>query len=482
MQKTSLITLLKSLSPEEIKEFGYFVQSPFFNRNNGLIRLYDYLKKVYPEFKEKEIKKEHVYMAIFDKAEYNDGFMRVLISNLSKLLKDYLTFINYKKRPSRSKLSLLNELNLRKLAKEFKTVQKETEKTLKELPDTDMWYYHDKALLEDNNYYYNTWAGKQKSSKSNKEKMLKNIMDNFTRFYLISSLTMYRLVLHINNYNKLNVDLKFTEEVIKLLEKTQDDFADTPIINIYLYEIMLLSKGELKYFEKLKTMFIQSSDRFTYSENYSLLNILQKFSNVQILKGKFRFEKEKFHLFKNAVKKNILKYPFADHIEGNLFFSIVNAALKVKEINWAGDFIIEQKKFLSNGNKDTFLNLSLGIYYFERNELDKSKQAIQSIKTNNYDTLFILKILQMKIFFMEDNYIQAELVMDSFRHLLNKSDKDYSPIIQDSYKNFLKTYSWLIKAKEKDKTDLALKVLVELRKNKTVQEYQWLKLNAESIK
>jgi hypothetical protein len=481
MYKSSLIRLLRSLNEEEVKEFGYFVRSPFFNRNQGLIKLYDYVKDQYPEFEENKLNRKNVYTTVFDKVKYNDGFMRVLISNLSKLLKDYLSYKNYKKRPIRTNINLLNELNLRNLAKEFRSVLNETEKSLRHLSDTDMWYYHDKALLEDNKYYFNSWSGNKKSGNINKEKMLNNIMDNFTRFYLLSSLTMYRVVLHINNYNKLNVDLKFTEEVLKLLEKKQDDFNDAPIINILLNEIMLLSNGSRKYYEKLKVRFIKSSEGFIYNEIYSLLNILQKFSTVQVLKGKFIYEKERFFLYKTAVLKNMLKHPFSDYIEGQLFFSIVIAALTVKEYDWTWKFINEQKRYLSTDSADTFLKLSIGYYYFERNEYNRAKQAVQGIKTKSYDILFSVKILMMKIYYSEENYEQAELLIDSFRHLLNRSENSYAPILQESYSNFLKCYAWLIKAKEKRRTEFSEKVLIELKKNKTVLEFHWLKKNAEII-
>ena len=96
MIKSNLVELLRSFSLHEIKEFGEYVHSPFFNKNQSVMKLYDYIRKQYPEFRSEKLKKEFVFNALFPRAEYNDGFMRTLIFLLTQNAEQYLSHINYK--------------------------------------------------------------------------------------------------------------------------------------------------------------------------------------------------------------------------------------------------------------------------------------------------------------------------------------------------------------------------------------------------
>ena len=98
MLKTNLISILEKFDAKEIKEFSEFIRSPFFNKNFNVIRLYEYIKKQYPDFNEDKLDKMYVYKRLFNKGPYNDGFMRTTMFNLGKLAEEYLKYKNFKKK------------------------------------------------------------------------------------------------------------------------------------------------------------------------------------------------------------------------------------------------------------------------------------------------------------------------------------------------------------------------------------------------
>ena len=97
MLKSNLLEILRNFSNTELKDFGEYVRSPFFNKNVSTIKLYDYLRKFSPDFDDKKLEKEYTYNKIFAGAHYNDGFMRTIMFNLSKLAEDYLAYSKFKK-------------------------------------------------------------------------------------------------------------------------------------------------------------------------------------------------------------------------------------------------------------------------------------------------------------------------------------------------------------------------------------------------
>lgn len=57
MRNTALINTLRTFSKQEIKEFGLFIQSPFNNTNQSVIKMYRQIKILYPDFDEKYLDK-----------------------------------------------------------------------------------------------------------------------------------------------------------------------------------------------------------------------------------------------------------------------------------------------------------------------------------------------------------------------------------------------------------------------------------------
>ncbi len=118
MIKSSLLEILGSFSLKEYRDFGEFVASPFFNKNEAVVKLYDYIRLHFPDLSGAAFEKESVFASIFPNVEYNDGFMRTIMFNLTQLAEDFLAYSNFKNRGVHETLHLVNELNNRVLDKQ----------------------------------------------------------------------------------------------------------------------------------------------------------------------------------------------------------------------------------------------------------------------------------------------------------------------------------------------------------------------------
>jgi hypothetical protein len=121
MKKSKVIDVLKTFLPDELKRFKEFVYSSFHNRNKNVIKLFDLLKKYHPEFESEKLEKEKIYKKFFPEKQYNDVVIRILISDLLKLSEEFLSYINFQKKPLEEIKYLLNELKERKLDSLHKT-------------------------------------------------------------------------------------------------------------------------------------------------------------------------------------------------------------------------------------------------------------------------------------------------------------------------------------------------------------------------
>ena len=87
MQNSHIFQLLKTLSRKEINKLPEFINSPLCSisdvRGNHktisrqkINLLYDYLKKYYPDFSNRNLNKEAVFAGVFPDEKYNDKKLR----------------------------------------------------------------------------------------------------------------------------------------------------------------------------------------------------------------------------------------------------------------------------------------------------------------------------------------------------------------------------------------------------------------------
>ena len=61
MTDTKLITLLKKLTPDEMRDLEKYIASPYFSKSRDLNPLFSILKKLYPDFSGKDLNNEYLF-------------------------------------------------------------------------------------------------------------------------------------------------------------------------------------------------------------------------------------------------------------------------------------------------------------------------------------------------------------------------------------------------------------------------------------
>ena len=105
MEKSRLNSVFETLSNKELKELRKFVRSPYFNKQEILGPFLDYLveskssTQVVPT-------KEKVFQKLFPQQKYNDVKVRLLMSDLHKLIENFLICQNTFSHPVHNKIQL----------------------------------------------------------------------------------------------------------------------------------------------------------------------------------------------------------------------------------------------------------------------------------------------------------------------------------------------------------------------------------------
>ena len=95
--KSKLVSILRTISSKELKYFEEYILSPFFNKNEKVIALFSVIKKFHPEFPEDKVGLEQIFVKVFPKEKIDEQKLRYVMTDLTKLLEDFLAYIEFDK-------------------------------------------------------------------------------------------------------------------------------------------------------------------------------------------------------------------------------------------------------------------------------------------------------------------------------------------------------------------------------------------------
>ena len=136
IRESKLIELLRGINPAEYKRFGDFVLSPFHNKSENQVKLYEYLKKYSQDFSKCAITNEEISRYVYKDKKLNPVKVRSMVSDFVRLIEQYFVYSQFETYEIFKKVLLLNELNNRDQPKNFKSVLQETMKKQSEEDET----------------------------------------------------------------------------------------------------------------------------------------------------------------------------------------------------------------------------------------------------------------------------------------------------------------------------------------------------------
>lgn len=470
MKKSLLIELLCSLNAKEMKAFGEFVHSPFFNKNEGVAKLYDYLRKEYPDFDAQRIEKKFIYRKIFPNVEFNDGFMRTLMFNLSALAEDYLSYLKYKNSYFFDKNLLLHELNDRGLNRMFERNIKTITKKLSDEKVKDADYFYNKYCIEYEYFHYHVRTNLDKIEKIVKKRDADDMVKQLTYFYLINIMNHYIYLLNVMELYQFSFDTEIFYELVKILRAEQ--YKDIPPVYICYNVLMLFLKADdTSYFYKTKELLEKHRDELEKDQVRNVYLNLKNYCKRRIQKGDNSFIEQLFEIYKTEIAEKI--YPLQNEMSFRYYTDIVETALKLKEFNWAREFIENYRHELPPDSEENTYNYALGLYEFAAKNFVKSLEILSKVKYNDVYHKMKYRGLILMIYY-ELNYDDLLLShLDAFNHFLI-NDNLITEERKEYYSNFNKFVKSLSGLKDKFKEDELNCLKEKIVHSEKVYNKEWL--------
>lgn len=495
MVDTLFTDMLKTFDEDEMRSFGKFIRSPYFNESLVMVKLFESIKKYYPGFTNRNFTKQKLFRKLYPQKKYNDDTMRKHLSDMQKLGEEFLAHFYLDKNPFTKKLYVVEKLDNKNLTGLF----------ARRLRELEAEYIHTESLSEEyfersfsisTKKWNNLIGGGEAGQYSKHNDVIDTHLQRLGYFLtaaLLNLLKMNQDTISIARFYSLDDSKAVTTQLMQhlnikaLLENYKQLLPDFyPIVMIYYYNYIILSGTEddndENYFS-LKALIVENSASFTLHERKIHYLYLENGCLAKIRKGRSDFKNELHEIYNAMLKDKLYVYRESDHMTTSRFIKIAQNALDIKQYKWTEDFINAYSAELPDEVKKDVRNYSLAQLNFSKGNFDKAIEYASLVKLLTFNINFQSKILKLKACYEMKYFDEILYQLNSYTKTLN-ADIVSPEQAKNNFIAFMRMLGKIVRYSIKDEKS-GQKIVTLTRELQTIQniyEKQWLIDKFEMLK
>lgn len=476
MIKSKIVDFLEKFSEEEFKEFGKFVNSPYFNVNRKLITAYNYFKMHFGDFSNKDFSKEGLYLAVFPGTGYRDTETRKLLSGLTKLAEGYLCQNEYDNNEFEKNINLTGKLLSKDLVGN-------AEKIIKQLEDKT-----EKEKINGQHYFYDLMKIqiKKKTIELKKESfqsgdLIEDKINSYLLNYFISFSTKIVQNIKAKQYYNLIpeepilpkffsfIDL---DRYIDWLEETKYEYSEILIMNLCIIKCVNNSYDKPVY-NKFKELLLHNNTKLSHFELNNLFTCLQGIQIKRIRENDAEALKELFEVNNLILEHEAYAFYPGGSMPYSVYVTMITIGINSKEFDWVNSFIKKYTPLLQEKHRENLYNYAMAELTYCTASTSKALEYTSKIEFEGFFLKHEVNLLKLKIYYDEDDFISIYYQLDSYKKLI-EGNRFIGEQQYDIYSGFIKVFSELVKIKEnKDKASADI-LFSKTQKLTNVQNKDWL--------
>jgi hypothetical protein len=473
IENSKLCVLLETFTSKEISLFYDFISSPFNNKNKIHTTIVKELLKIHPNYSEIDKK-------TLEKKTQSNNLVRDM-SLVMKLAERFLVICHVKDNKLLSDFTKISELNKRALGK---LTQGSIKSFKSGLQNTKIKSF--------NELLYNYLVDEEIDTAYNRDEALPYSQallekaESLDVFYVFNKLKIYTEMQMRERIMNVSYEKTFFDEIKTFIDDHPDLLEKHPSLQIYLMLIELLKEKVsrtqyVKYFS-----FIKEYISFTPTGEAS--NFIQHAINhcIKMTNTGHNYLPELFDAMKFQVEEGLLVVE--GFVHDRSYKNIIEVALRVKEQDWAENFLETHIKFITNEDREMIYNCNKASILLFKKEY---KAALRSLTFVNFKNVFYdmySRSLMIKIYFETNDTISVETSVNNYKSFL-KREKSLADIQRSMYQNFIKYASCLTRIKDKINSYSEefvagkLRTLqLEIQQEKYIADKIWLMKQVDELK
>lgn len=438
-----MLDLYSRLTSKEVKDFGNYLKSPFFNKNKDLIKIYDYLGKIRLNY----ITDIGFEEKLLQDLKFNNEKKR-LIREFRVLIEQFLIYKQFEADENTRMMYELKALHEKNELKYYKRKLNEFIKKFDNKHKRDENYYSNRVLIE-GDYYYLTINDHLFDYPEILDRKRDNIIYNF--YFML--LHCYNDMLFHQRYAGKNFGLKFPylNEIISDIRSNLSQIkSEHPNIYVIYLTILISQKidlgentGEL---EKEYVSYLEKNiQKFDNSQLYHYYLYLLNYYWDLVHIGKLEYREKIFQIYKYAEINNFIF--LNNKVDAENLSTIVSAATTTNNIEWAEYFIQKYKSLADLETSKDFLNLIYARIHYLKKDYKKSLHHLSQVGSKIPDNFINAKIFFCKIYYENKDFNGIEIELENLRKF-GERNKKINERFKDAIDNFGKYMKGLLRTNE----------------------------------
>jgi len=464
MYSSKLVDVFYTLSKKQLRALRKFVRSPYHNKRQDVIDLFDLMYKT-PLDNRIALRKEKVFPKLFGKEPYSADKVDYVMSFLFKVIEEFLIHQQATNHSTKAKMLLADSYLDLGLPKHFQQTLKLAEKELEKNSLRDIRYYEQSFSMESQNL--NFLSKSQRNTSIN----LQEVSTKLELRFLAQKLKQTCLMLARQAVYKRQYDFGLLDVLLPYIE-THPNILEHKAISIYYYYYQAVTnqtEDEL-YFQKFKSIFLESNNVFNKKEFQDIYIAAVNYCIKKVNIGQPEYQQELFEFYNAGLEFSIL-FDANNNLSPFTFSNIVKLALRLHKLDWTAEFIEKYKHQVEERYHGTYIHDAYSMLYFSQGKYQETMIRLQQL---NSEELFITlnsKVLLCKVYYHLEEYDVLESFLNSFMVFLRR--KDILAYHRDIYKSFIRFTQKLINLPPFNKAE-RVKLRADIEGTQKLLEKNWL--------
>lgn len=469
MRDSKLVKLLSGFSGKELKQLKLMADSPYFNNQESVRSLVDFLLLYAPGFNHPKVDYPWAYRHIFGSRPIQSDPQTAVAKVMSKLMllvKEFIVQEELAQQPEQKVLYQVQFFNRRALVDYIPRLLEEGDDLLESNPYRNEYYFRHRLLLESE---WSTFLN-MVHDKSNPDYNLGKQNRALDTYYAVSKLQMFCFAK--NAELRINVEFDYSQKPQFLEWIQRSGLLDDAHIRIWYLAFCLLNEPGAAHFQDLKAAIRQLEGKLSPPNLRILYSYLANTARV-VFSDRQTYFGALFDLYKEQLDLNIL------HVNGYLspvmLRNVTIVGLKRREFDWVQHFLEENAERIvpTYLEREDIITLCKAYLHFEKKEFHR---ALELINTLRYESLFTKmdeRRMRLMCYFEMHMIGPLDDLVNSFRKFLTDHKKGIPPNYLEENRLFIhfihKLASANLKIRENRQT-----LADEIRQVPMLPEKEWL--------
>jgi len=426
-----LAKLFTALSKAEMKQLQKAIDSPIFNTNPRVVRLFNILRPAHPHLDNELITRKKIFKKVFPETMFSDHKLRKLYSEFTKIIERFLIFQAVEKNNFHRQKTLAEIYQKRDLNQLFNRVTNELLGQLNSQEKQSTKLYGRQLEILSMKYYHPS------HNKYNLEdSTLLKTMSHLDNLFILSKLRLSVALKSREQVLNEKHDIKLLDAILGIPEASLQ--TKNPLIVLYLQAYKLSFKTPPVNFCKFEEQLFAQISNFEPTDQQTLFFSGLNYTIRQSNKAPVNFAPKTFQWYQFGDKQGLLIAQ--NTIPESHFANAIIAGCKQEAYQWVEEFMKKYVPFLKIANKDSEMDYYYGLVYFLKEEWDKALNLLmQSAHKQLYPprTRAILSRILLVKYLLNDTYLELLLAQLSAFEVYIRRDKYFSEGRLDAHLNFI---------------------------------------------